>query len=174
MKPAVTRSLYRDLAGNSSVATNEHIAEIDGRVRILLDMEDPHGVLDLRTLQTGCKVNMMSSGASGKRFWRKWEYQLMIDWWHGLSTKFACTISARSWASESTMSGKYQNTCWALGSVSVLAQVKTHLFKNPLHRKAECEIYGAHLSILKEPLWCTLRCCSFQIPVRIACEIQVA
>ncbi|CAB3995273.1 Hypothetical predicted protein [Paramuricea clavata] len=55
IKPAVLRSLYRDLTDDSSAATNEHMAEIDERVRLILDMEDPNVVLDLRTLNTGNK-----------------------------------------------------------------------------------------------------------------------
>ena len=55
IKPAVMRSLYRELTGDSSAAANEHIAEIDERVRLLLDMEDPDIVLNLRALHTGHK-----------------------------------------------------------------------------------------------------------------------
>ena len=48
-------SCYRELTGDSCAAANEHIAEIDERVRLLLDMEDPDVVLDLRALHTGHK-----------------------------------------------------------------------------------------------------------------------
>ena len=54
IKPAVMRSLYRELTGDSSAAAYEHIAEIDKRVGLPLDMEDPD-VLDLRALHTGHK-----------------------------------------------------------------------------------------------------------------------
>ena len=55
IKPAVLRSLYRDLTDDSSAATNQHTAEVDERVRLILDMEDPDVVLDLRALNTGHK-----------------------------------------------------------------------------------------------------------------------
>ncbi|CAB4024057.1 Hypothetical predicted protein [Paramuricea clavata] len=75
-KPAVLRSLYRVLTDDSSAATNEHTAEIDERVRLILDMEDPDVVLDLRALNTG----MTSSGINAKSFWKKkWEHLLMTD-----------------------------------------------------------------------------------------------
>ena len=55
IKPAVLRSLYRNLTDDSSAATNEHTAEIDERVRLILDMEDPDVVLDVRASNTGHK-----------------------------------------------------------------------------------------------------------------------
>ena len=41
IKPAVMHSLYRELTSDSSATANEHTAQIDERVRHLLDMEDP-------------------------------------------------------------------------------------------------------------------------------------
>ena len=55
MKPAILRNLYCELTGDASAATNEHEAEIDERVQLLLDMEDRDIVLDLRALNTGQK-----------------------------------------------------------------------------------------------------------------------
>lgn len=52
IKPAILRSLYQDVTGDSSAAVNVHEAEIDESVRLLLDMEDPDVVIDLRVLNT--------------------------------------------------------------------------------------------------------------------------
>ena len=52
MKPAIMRKFYRDLTGDNSAASNEHEAEIDERVRLLLEMEDPDVLLDMRALNT--------------------------------------------------------------------------------------------------------------------------
>lgn len=55
MKPAILRAVYRELTGDASVASNEHEAEIDERVKLMLEMEDPDIVIDLRQLNTGRK-----------------------------------------------------------------------------------------------------------------------
>ena len=55
VKPAILCNIYIELTGDMSAATNEHKAQIDERVRLLLDMEDPDIVLDLRALTMGQK-----------------------------------------------------------------------------------------------------------------------
>lgn len=55
MKLAITHSLYRELTDDSSAATNEHVAKIHERVRLLLEMEDSDVMLNLRSLKTGYK-----------------------------------------------------------------------------------------------------------------------
>ena len=49
---AVLRMFYKDLTGDSTAASNNHEAEIDERVRLLLEMEDPDILLDMRALNT--------------------------------------------------------------------------------------------------------------------------
>jgi hypothetical protein len=68
IKPAVLRSLYRDLTDDSSAATNQHTAEIDERVRLILDMEDPDVVLDMRALNAGHKSQYDVFWEESKKF----------------------------------------------------------------------------------------------------------
>ena len=55
VKQTILRSLYRELTGDASSATNEHDAKFNERVQLLFDMEDPDIVLDLRAWNTGQK-----------------------------------------------------------------------------------------------------------------------
>ena len=67
VKPAVLRTLYQDLAGDSSAASNLDEAEIDRRVQLILDMEpeDPNTLIDLRAL---------NSSTERSKFNVFWEY----------------------------------------------------------------------------------------------------
>ena len=49
MKPAILRALYRELTSDASAPRNLSEAEIDDRVRMVLDMEDPDVIIDKRT-----------------------------------------------------------------------------------------------------------------------------
>lgn len=53
MKPVTLRALYRELTNDASAPTNLHEAEIDERMRMILEMEDADIMLDLRHLNTG-------------------------------------------------------------------------------------------------------------------------
>ena len=55
IKPCVLRALYRDLTIDHSSPSNVTEAEIDERMRMLLEMEDPDVVVDLRHLNSGQK-----------------------------------------------------------------------------------------------------------------------
>ena len=55
IKPCVLRALYRDLTNDHSSPSNVTEAEIDERMRMLLEMEDPDVVVDLRHLNSGQK-----------------------------------------------------------------------------------------------------------------------
>ena len=95
IKPAVMRSLYRELTGDSSAAANEHIAEIDERVRLLLDMEDPDVVLDLRALHTGHKSQYDVFWGECQKFLEEEVGTPVDDRRHSLVTHLARAISAR-------------------------------------------------------------------------------
>ena len=56
MKPVVLRALYKELTNDASAATNLHEAEINERMRIILEMEDADIVVDLRHLNSGRKA----------------------------------------------------------------------------------------------------------------------
>ena len=68
MKKSVMRKWYKDLTGDCSGSCNLHEEEIDERVRLVLEMEDPDVLLDLRALN---RPNMMHFGTSGKNFLMK-------------------------------------------------------------------------------------------------------
>lgn len=55
MKPAILRGLYRELTNDVCAPSCLSEAEIDERVQMVLDMEDPNVVIDLRHLNSGRK-----------------------------------------------------------------------------------------------------------------------
>ena len=89
------RSLYRELTGDSSAAANEHRAEIDERVRLLLDMEDPDFVLDLRALHTGHKSQYDVFWGECQKFLEEEVGTPVDDRQNSLVTHLARAISAR-------------------------------------------------------------------------------
>ena len=95
LKPAILRSLYRELTGDSSAAINEHVDEIDERVRLLLEMEDPDVVLDLRSLQTGHKTQYDVFWDECQKFLEEEVGTPVDDRRHGVVTHLARAISAR-------------------------------------------------------------------------------
>ena len=56
IKPAILNALYWELTNDASAPKNLHEAEIDKRMRMILEMEDADNVLDLRHLNTGITV----------------------------------------------------------------------------------------------------------------------
>ena len=56
MKPVILRALYKELTNDASAATNLHEAEIDERMRMILEMEAADIVVDLRHLNPGRKT----------------------------------------------------------------------------------------------------------------------
>lgn len=52
IKPCILRALYKDLTGDQSAVGDQHEAEVDERVRSLIDMEYPNVIVDLRELNT--------------------------------------------------------------------------------------------------------------------------
>jgi len=55
IKPVVLRALYRNLTNDSSAPNDFDEATIDEQMKLVLDMEDPTVVVDLRHLNTGNK-----------------------------------------------------------------------------------------------------------------------
>ena len=53
VKPAILREMYRQLTGDNSSAHDEEEAQINGRVRLAIDMEDPDVIIDLRAHNQG-------------------------------------------------------------------------------------------------------------------------
>ena len=88
-------SLYRELTSDSSAASNENTAEIDERVRLLLDMEDPDVVLGLRALHTGHKSQYDVFCGECQKFLEEEVGTPVDDRWHSLVTHLAHAISAR-------------------------------------------------------------------------------
>ena len=55
MKPAILRTFYRELTNDASAPSSLLEAEIDERVRMVPDMENPDVIIDLRQLNSGRK-----------------------------------------------------------------------------------------------------------------------
>lgn len=52
MKPFLSCALYRELTNNASASTNLGEAQIDERMRMILEMKDADIVVDLRNLNS--------------------------------------------------------------------------------------------------------------------------
>lgn len=95
LKPATLHFLYHDLTGDQSSATNLSEAEVDERMHLLLDMEDPSVITDLRHHNSGPNTRY-------EIFWNECEKLLnsdigvaVDDRRHGSITHLARAISIR-------------------------------------------------------------------------------
>ena len=95
MKPAILRSFYRELNGDDSAAMNVHEEEIDERVKLILELEDPEVVLDLRALNTGRKSQYDVFWCECKKFLEETVGTPVDDRRHGEVTHLARAISTR-------------------------------------------------------------------------------
>ena len=53
VKPAFLREMYRMLTNDNSAASNDTTAEVDQRIKMMIDMQDPEVVVDLRENNPG-------------------------------------------------------------------------------------------------------------------------
>lgn len=96
VKPAHLRYFYRELTGDASASTHALQAEIDSRIKLFIDMEDPNVVCDLRAL------NSSSQRVKYDRFWEECDAVLneevgvaVDDRRHTEITHLATAISVR-------------------------------------------------------------------------------
>ena len=95
MKPAILRALYRELTNDASAPSNEHEAEIDERVRLVLEMEDPDIIIDLRQLNTGRKGQYDMFWDECKKYLQDSVGTAVDDRRHGTVTHLSTAISVR-------------------------------------------------------------------------------
>lgn len=95
MKPVILRALYLELTNDASAPTNLHEAEIDKRMKMILEMEDADIVLDLRHLNTGRKSQYDVFWRECKKFLDKSVGTAVDDRRHGEVTHLAKAISVR-------------------------------------------------------------------------------
>lgn len=95
IKPAILRALYRELTSDASAPTNQLEAEIDERVKRVLDMEDPDIVIDLRHLNTGKKSQYDVFWEHCKNFLHEDVGSAVDDRRHAAVTHLARAISVR-------------------------------------------------------------------------------
>ena len=95
IKPAILRALYRELTNDASAPTNLHEAEIDERMKMILEMEDADIVLDLRHLNSGRKSQYDVFWSECKKFSKEEVGSAVNDWRHGSVTHLAKAISVR-------------------------------------------------------------------------------
>lgn len=95
MKPVILRALFRELTNDASAPTNLHEAEIDERMRMILEMEDADIVLDLRHLNTGRKSQYDVFWSECKKFLEESVGTAVDDRRHGEVTHLAKAISVR-------------------------------------------------------------------------------
>ena len=68
MKPVIIRALYRKLTNDASTPTTLHKAEIDERMRMILEMQVADIVVDLRHLNSGRKTCYIFFWSECKKF----------------------------------------------------------------------------------------------------------
>ena len=95
IKPVILRALYRELTADASAPTNLHEAEIDERMRMIIEMEDADIVLDLRHLNTGRKSQYDAFWSECKKFLDESVGRAVDDRRHGEVTHLAMAISVR-------------------------------------------------------------------------------
>ena len=97
MKPVILRvilhALYQELTNDASAPTYLHKAEIDERMRMILEMEDADIMLDLRHLNTGRKSQYDVFWS--KKFLEESVGTAVDDRRHGEVTHLAKAISVR-------------------------------------------------------------------------------
>ena len=95
MKPAVLRGLYQELTNDASAPMNLHEAEIDERMKMILEMKDPDVVLDLRHLNSGRKSQYDVFWSECKKFLEEGIGSAIDDRRHGSVTHLAKAFSVR-------------------------------------------------------------------------------
>ena len=95
MKPAVLRALYRELTNDASAPTNIHEAEIEERMKMILEMEDADIVLDLRHLNSRRKSQYDAFWKECKKFLEEIIGSAVDYRRHGSVTHLATAISVR-------------------------------------------------------------------------------
>ena len=95
MKPVLLRALYKELTNDASASTNLHEAEIDERMRMILEMEDADIVVDLRHLNSGRKTRYDVFWGECKKFIDEGIGSPVDDRRHGTVTHLAKAISIR-------------------------------------------------------------------------------
>ena len=95
MKPVVLCALYQEITNDASAPNNIHEAEIDERMRMILEMEDPDIMLDLRHLNSGRKSQYDVFWSECKKFLDEEVGLLVDDRRHGTVTHLAKAISVR-------------------------------------------------------------------------------
>ena len=95
IKPAILRALYRELTNDASAPSNLHEAEIDERVRMVIDMEDPDTIIDLRHLNSGRKGQYDVFWQECKKFLEERVGKAVDDRRHGTVTHLATAVSVR-------------------------------------------------------------------------------
>ena len=89
----ILHALYRELTNDASAPTNLHEAEIDERMRMILETEDADIMLDLRHLNTGRKSQYDVFWS--KKFLEESVGTAVNDRRHGEFTHLAKAISVR-------------------------------------------------------------------------------
>ena len=95
VKPAILRSLYKELTGDLSSSTNEHESEIDSRVHQLIEMEDADIVTNLRVHNEGKRGQYDFFWSECQKFLQESIGTAVDDRRHCLVTHLAQAISAR-------------------------------------------------------------------------------
>ena len=93
IKPVVLRALYRELTNDASAPANLHEAEIDERMRMILEMEDADVVLDLRHLNSGRRSQYDVFWSECQKFLEEDIGSAVDDRRHGIVTHLARAIS---------------------------------------------------------------------------------
>jgi hypothetical protein len=95
IKPSSLRYFYKELTGDESAASTTEQADVDKRIKQIIDMEDPNVLPDLRELNTGRSAKFNTFWEECAKFLNEDVGNAVDDRRHGQITHLARAISIR-------------------------------------------------------------------------------
>ena len=100
IKPAFIREIYRRLTGDASASRTANEAEVDARIRLVLDCEDPSIVCDLREFNKGRPEKYSVFWEECQKYLENVTELAVQERRHGDTTYLAAALSARDLLTE--------------------------------------------------------------------------
>ena len=136
LTPIAFRYFYKDLTGDHSAPANLDQAEIEKRVRLLVDMEDADVVLDLRHLNSGRKSMYDAFWDESSKFIQDSIGQAVDDRRHQQVTHLATAISVNDFVTQ------VSRRCPDGTQIPSEAWVRLQFWPKNKHHKSSCHYTG--------------------------------
>ena len=136
LTPIAFRYIYKDLTGDHSAPANLDQAEIEKRVRLLVDMEDADVVLDLRHLNSGRKSMYDAFWDESSKFIQDSIGQAVDDRRHQQVTHLATAISVNDFVTQ------VSRRCPDGTQIPSEAWVRLQFWPKNKHHKSSCHYTG--------------------------------